>query len=407
MAFASGAVTFKRFFVQGNVPQQVDEPLLEQLASRAIGADSIRTADHTEIGWTTGEHVLDTQFDFAKNAVADGAHFGLRIDTNKPSTELVRSYQKMNEQTMLEASGREFLSKAQRREAREQALSRADAEARSGAFRRMKQVPVFWDLKRNELYLGTTSTAVADQLILLFRETFDLALVPASSGELAMRWSALAGETRAFDDCKPAFFINPPEGADLEGDPAAFTEGRSKDFLGTEWLTWLWYASHVQSPEIVTRLGHAVTVLFEKSLQLECAFKLTGSVAITTDAPSRSTEATVALAGGKRPIRVGLQVASNGQAFSLAVRGDVMHLSSVILPPPEGANSPRVVFEERIDHLRDLIKTIDSLYHVFLHRRLSSKWAQTLNSIRSWVASGRPNSSALTEAAANPAGAAS
>jgi len=407
MAFASGAVTFKRFFVQGNVPQQVDEPLLEQLASRAIGADSIRTADHTEIGWTTGEHVLDTQFDFAKNAVADGAHFGLRIDTNKPSTELVRSYQKMNEQTMLEASGREFLSKAQRREAREQALSRADAEARSGAFRRMKQVPVFWDLKRNELYLGTTSTAVADQLILLFRETFDLALVPASSGELAMRWSALAGETRAFDDCKPAFFINPPEGADLEGDPAAFTEGRSKDFLGTEWLTWLWYASHVQSPEIVTRLGHAVTVLFEKSLQLECAFKLTGSVAITTDAPSRSTEATVALAGGKRPIRVGLQVASNGQAFSLAVRGDVMHLSSVVLPPPEGANSPRVVFEERIDHLRDLIEAIDSLYHVFLHRRLSSKWAQTLNSIRSWVASGRPNSSALTEAAANPAGAAS
>jgi len=60
MAFDSGSITFKRFFVQGQGPKQVDEALLEKLAAKAVGADSIQTADHSEIGWATGDHILDT-----------------------------------------------------------------------------------------------------------------------------------------------------------------------------------------------------------------------------------------------------------------------------------------------------------------------------------------------------------
>ena len=166
MGFASGSITFKRFFVSGSAYKRVDDALLEKLAARAIGADSVQTADRTEIGWTTGQHILDTDFDFAANAVADGRYFALRIDTDKAPNELVRSYQKLSEDAMLEASGREFLSKPERREAREQALARADAEARSGAFKRMKQVPVFWDLQRNQVYLGASSPTVVDHFYL-------------------------------------------------------------------------------------------------------------------------------------------------------------------------------------------------------------------------------------------------
>src|SRR5687768_10262734 len=162
MSFSSGTITFKRFFVNGPSYARVDEALLEQVQSRAMGANSLRTSDKTEIGWTTGEHILDTDFTFEKNAIADGLHLAMRVDTNKVPTELVRSYQKINEQAMLEASGRQFISKAERREAREQALARADMESRSGTYRRMKQVPIFWDLKRNEVYLGSAGSAVVD-----------------------------------------------------------------------------------------------------------------------------------------------------------------------------------------------------------------------------------------------------
>lgn len=388
MAFDSGSISFKRFFVSGRSPQRVEETLLGQLAAKAIGADSIQTADHSEIGWATGEHILDTEFDFAKNVVADGLYFALRIDTNKPPTELVRSYQKINEQAMLQATGREFLSKAQRREAREQALARLDSEARSGAFKRMKQIPVFWDLPRNELYFGSAGNAAAESLMLLFRETFDRGVVAASAGEIAARWAAASGESRLFEDCRPAHFVTPPEGAG-EASVGHSDEGRTNDFLGTEWLTWLWYATHVESPTITTAKSGAVTVLFEKSVQMQCAFRLNGSVAVSSDSPTRLPEALVALSGGKLPVRAAMQIEAQGSTFSFAVRGDAMIFSGVQLPPSEDANSARAVFEDRIAKLRDLIDAGDGLYTAFLKRRLSSKWPQTLSAMRAWIASCR------------------
>lgn len=386
MAFVKGSMTFKRFFIQGNAPKIVDDGMLEALAAHAITKDPVRTGDHTESGWTTGEHLLDARFSMLKNAIADGLHFAIRVDTNKPPADLVRSYQRINEETILEASGREFLNKADRREAREQALAQADKEARAGAFRRSRQTPAFWDFKRNEVVLGGTSPTLADQFMLLFRETFDRPLTSATSGEMAARWSSIAGATHEYDHARPSYFIKPPSDVDTSESEFSGFDEQSKDFLGTEWLMWLWYTSHVESPEVVTGLGQSVPIFFSKALQLECAFKLTGTTTISAEGPTQLPESTVALAGGKRPVRVGLQIDLHGDPVGLTLRGDKMHFTGVTLPPPAEAQDPRTLFEERIDHLRNLIETTGELYHAFLKKRLSSKWPQTLQAIRTWVA---------------------
>lgn len=388
MGFSSGAVTLKRFFVQGALLDKVDESFLEQLAAHTIGQNEEESTDKTQFGWVTGEHILDTRFDWSKNVVGDGLHFALRIDTNKPPSDLVRSYQRMNEQAMLEASGREFLSKAERREAREQAIARADGEAQSGAFRRMKQVPVYWDFRRSEVYLGAGAASVVDRFMLLFRHTFDRGVIPASSGELAARWATRVGEASAVDNARPAHFVNPPEGGAEDGDTIITNEPQSRDFLGTEWLTWLWYASHVESAEVATPQGHSVAVLFERCLQMECAFKVTGTTTINADGPTRLPESSAALASGKRPVRAGLHVAIQGDVYALTLRGDAMNFSGIQLPDPEDGADRRTAFEGRIEHLRNLIEGVDALYQAFLKRRLSSKWPQTLNILRNWVAGG-------------------
>lgn len=387
MAFAGGAVTFKRFYVLGQGFARVDEEMLKLLAAKAHGADSIRTADKTELGWTTGEHILDTRFDLAKNAIGDGLHFAMRVDTNKPPADLVRSYQRMAEEAMLEASGREFLTKGERKEAREQALARADKEAEAGLFRKSKAVPVYWDLAHNEIYLGATGASQADQFMMLFRETFDRSLAPATSGEMAGRWAVKAGETRAFDDCTPAHFVNPPDGA---GDASMMSaDPGSRDFLGTEFLAWLWYTADVGASEVTTAQGHSIAVVFEKALQLQCAFKMNGTISIQADAPADQPEAAVALAAGKLPVRASMQIAVHGDAYGFALRPDVMHFGAVVLPEPQDASTPRDVFVERMEHLRDLIEAVDALYVAFLRKRLSSKWPTTLNAIRAWVAGAR------------------
>ncbi len=388
MAFAGGAITLKRFSVTGTAPARADEAMIQALAAHAIGADSLRAADHLEVGWITGEHILDTDFSFARNAVADGLHWAMRIDSHRPPADLVRSYCRENERAMLQATGREFLSRTEKREAREQALARADQEARAGAFRRMKSIPVFWDFRRREVYLGTTATTAMEAFATLFRDTFDLEAVPLSAGELAARWSARTGESRYFEDCRPAFFVPPPEGVEPAEDLPGGDEARSRDFLGSEWLTWLWYAAEVESAEIAVAPGRAVAVFFEKTLELKCAFNLSGAISVRADDPAGLPESHVALAGGKRPVRAGLQIGCAGEAFGLTLRGDAMSCSGVRLTPPNEASTPRDVFEDRMQKLRELIEALDGLYGVFLRRRLSGKWPATLNAIRNWTAAG-------------------
>lgn len=377
MGFTKGSVTFKRFIVQGTVMPDVDM-LLDKLSSQAIGRGGVQLADGTHSGWITGEHICDVDFSRMKNALGDGLLFAIRIDTNKPPTDLVRSYQRQNEAAMLEASGREFLSKAERREAREQAVSRADLEARSGTFRRMRQVPAFWDLKRNEVYLASTGMAVIERFVTLFHSTFELLPIPVTAGVLAERWAT--DQARELGECTPARFVDPPDDAQVDESFGCATNG----FLGTEWLTWLWFATQVESSQFMTT-GKPVTVMFEKTVQMACAFGLTGTLALKADDVTRLPELKSAMAEGKLPVRAGIQIAANGDAFGLNLRGDLMQYSGVQLPPPEDVTNARGVTEERIEHLRSLIRACDDLYEAFLCDRFSAGWTARLKQMRLWI----------------------
>ncbi len=51
----------------------------------------------------------------------------------------------------------------------------------------------------------------------------------------------------------------------------------------------------------------------------------------------------------------------------------------------EDADTPRVVFEERINHLRDFSKTLDGLYDTFLTARAAAGWTGVTTKIRAWI----------------------
>jgi len=398
MSFAAGRVTFKRFFVSGVAPGRVDQDLLDRIARHAIGKGGTQGRDGTEAGWITGDHILDTRFEFVKNAIGECLYLAMRVDTNRPPSDLVRSYQRMHEEALLEKSGREFLTRQERREARESARDQAEKEARAGHFRRMRQYAVLWDLPRNQVFLGATSPAVVERFASLFHQTFDRSLTPASSGELASRYAAAARLSGAYDDVRPSQFTRPPEGTEAGHSCAPPDESRSKDFLGTEWLTWLWYRCRYEGIEETEIDGEeAVVCRFEKSAQLVCAYGLTGSLALRSDDPAHAPESRAAMATGKLPVRAGLQIVHRGQAFACVVRGDVMHFSAVQLPAAQDGANPRAVFEERTGHLRDFVDAVSASYGEFLRQRLSSRWPKRLAAIRGWIAAGAGEAKGASE----------
>src|SRR4051794_36246912 len=93
MGFFSGRVSLVRFGVVGPGPGMFGPEHLERLAGQAIGKQREAAVDGVEVGWIGGEHILDSDFDLAKNVINDTLHFALRIDVTRLPTDLLRAYQ--------------------------------------------------------------------------------------------------------------------------------------------------------------------------------------------------------------------------------------------------------------------------------------------------------------------------
>src|SRR6476620_7948033 len=168
MGFYSGRATFARYRVAGPAPKMFTEQHLARLAERAAGRSRMLSGDGVEAGWSAGDHVLDTDFDFAKNVVNDQLFFCLRTDTLKLPSDLLRAYYAIDLAALAKSNPSGHPSARQKREAKESARDRLEQEAKDGRYTKRKTIEIVWDLKSNELLFGTTSVTQLERLLILF-----------------------------------------------------------------------------------------------------------------------------------------------------------------------------------------------------------------------------------------------
>lgn len=383
MGFASGSTSFRRFAVIGNQPAQIDQDLLDLLATHALKESEYGVPEEEEYGWSGGRHVLDATFSFENNVFADALSFGLRIDTNKVPGEMKKAYALMEEDAVAKGNPSGFISKLQKREVKDVVRRKLDDDLRSGRYRRSKVVPILWDLPSATLY-SNASASTQEKLLEIFERTFDLKLEPLSAGNLALRRLESKGKRRAYEDARPTRFVNGPEGESQVPDYPWTAKGdEAKDFFGNEFLLWLWHEADAKNDAIETS-ADAVTVFFDKSLDLDCAYGATGRDTLRGDGVSRMPEALDALRSGKLPRKAGLLLETNGLQYYLSLNAESFGFGSLKLPEVEAEN-PRVLFEERIAMLREFCKSFDALYGAFLQQRAGSGWEGQTSTIRRWI----------------------
>lgn len=384
MGFASGSVSFRRFAVVGKAPKNVEQDLLDKLAGHALREHEFGVPEEVEYGWSGGRHVFDGQFSFEHNVFADALHFALRIDTNKVPSELKKAWQIMEEEAVAKNNPSGFISKNQKRDVKDTIRRKAEEDLRSGKFRRSKLLPILWDLPSQTLFCSATGASL-EKLAEIFERSFGLELVPVSSGSLGLRLLSPKARKRDYEDLKPTRFVIGPEGEGQVPDYPWVAKGAEpKDFLGNEFLLWLWHEADARTASIATEKGE-VTVFIDKSLDLDCAYGQTGKDGLRGDAPSRMPEARDGLRTGKLPRKSGLILDINRQQFTLTLSGDSLSVGGAKLPDVEDAESPRVLFEERVALLRDLCGTIDAMFETFLKLRTTSGWEGQTSTIRRWI----------------------
>lgn len=391
MGFASGSVSFRRFAVVGkDHPETVDQALLDKLTEHVLKPQELGVPDEAEYGWSGGRHVLDDHFSFDTNVFADAVSFGLRIDTHRFPGALKKAYQAMEEQAVAKANGKKkgekagFVSKAQKKEIKENVAKRIEEELKDGKFRRSKVLQLLWDLPSRTLY-GTASGKSFELLAELFQRTFGLDLQPVSAGTVALSLLEPKGHRREYEDMRPTLFVPGPEGdGQVPEYPWVLKGPEPKDFVGNEFLMWLWHEADGKDGQV--KVGNLeLAFLIDRSIDLDCAFGMTGRDGLRGDAPGRMPEARDAARSGKVPRKVGLLLNVNGSDYTLTLNGESFAVGGAKLPEVEEAETPRHLFEERIGLLRDLCASIDGLFDAFLKVRASAKWEHEVSILRHWI----------------------
>ncbi len=382
MGFFNGRVTFLRFQVSGPAPRLFDAEHLDRLADRAAGRQRLAAADGVEVGWTAGDHVLDTDFQLDKNVINDTLHFELRVDVDKLPADLMRAYTAVELKALAKNNPSGIASARQKREAKEAARDRLEDEAKDGRYKKRKCFPVLWDRLSNEVLFGATSLAQVDRLCSLFEQTFQMKLECVTAGRRAYHLAELHGRTRQVDDSGPSAFV--PGGA--TPDVAWIADESSRDFLGNEFLLWLWYQLDVVSDTLTLADDSEATVMIARSLTLECPRGQTGHETISHEGPARLPEARRAIQSGKLPRKCGLTLVRHDQQYELAIHAETLAVGSAKLPPPpEDVTDARAKLDERASQLRALVETLDLVYDAFGKRRFGKEWEDDLPAIQRWL----------------------
>jgi hypothetical protein len=378
MSFFSGRLGCMRAKVSGRSPRSFGPEHIEQLAAHKIGRHRMG-ADGSTGGWIAADHILDTKFELAKNIINDSLYFALRIDTEKIPADLLRAYTQVELEGLTAGKSNGTPSAGQKREARQLARERLEKEAKDGRFLRRKAIPVLWDALANELLIGTTAIGAIERLHVLFHETFNRSFELLGAGRQAFLQAEARSQSRGVDDASPAAFVPGANGA-----VAWLPNEANRDFLGNEFLLWLWYLLDDETDAIELSDGSEVVVMLARTLVLECPRGETGRQTLASEGPAKLPEARRAIQSGKLPRKAGLTVVRNGQQYELTLHAETLAITTARLPAPEGTEE-RARLEERVTQIRHLLETVDLMYDAFGRRRCGSEWKTELMKIKQWL----------------------
>ena len=173
MGFLSSSVVISKFRVNGNIEEPVLETIrngLETHMIRDLGAES----QEKNVGWTSFERPYTPDFSGSSFVVGPHIVFALRIDKKTLPAKVVKMNVTIESEKRLAESGREFLSKEEKKQIREHVelvlLSRIPATPNI--------YDIVWNVEDNMLWFFSSQNAAKEELESLFYSSFGVSLIP-------------------------------------------------------------------------------------------------------------------------------------------------------------------------------------------------------------------------------------
>ncbi len=381
MPFLAGSLAFERFSVEGFDSQSFGDEHIELLAQNAAGNVQTDSEENIHIGFLGGTHLFDQDFDLSKNLINEAVHCSVRIDTNQIPSAIRKAWLQMELAAFAKDSPSGVASKSQRKEAKEAVEQRCEVEAATGKYRHMSQFPFLWDQRQSLLYFGGSAGSASGHCADLIERVFEVEMRHISAGTIAQAWAIEADRYAEMDDLTPANFVSNQSFGQVAW---ANEHSPAPDFLGNEFLMWLWWMLETETDTIKLADDSEVTAMLTKTLALECPCGENGKETISAECPVKLTEAMQAIRTGKLPRKTGMTLVRNSQQFDLVLQAESFAISGAKIHLDEDTDFD---VDDRIDAIRTLSETVDMMFHVFCDRRTSNSWSKDLSNIGKWLES--------------------
>ena len=173
MGFLSSSSTFTRYFINGSIEGPLAETVREGLEANIIAEIDNQEEDRA-FGWTSFESPYAPDFNASSVVVGSYFVFALRIDKKVLPAKIVQRLLAVEIKKRLSASGREFLSRDEKKDAKEHVLNVLSL--------RIPATPnvfdVLWNMDSGEVWLFSTQSAAQEVFETLFYKSFGAAVAP-------------------------------------------------------------------------------------------------------------------------------------------------------------------------------------------------------------------------------------
>jgi hypothetical protein len=182
MGILSSSVSITQYYVDGRMAEPIIETVAKGLKKFSVEEIDNESSDKA-IGWACFNNPFSTDFDV--NPFLIGTHFvfSMRIDKKSIPAKIVQKHYTLEMKKRLENSGREFLSKTEKKEIKDHVLNLLNL--------RIPATPniydLIWDYESEKLWFFSNLKGANEELETLFSKSFKLKLIrlfPYSMGTL-------------------------------------------------------------------------------------------------------------------------------------------------------------------------------------------------------------------------------
>lgn len=191
-----GSLTYARFFVDGDVPEDFREKYMRAIRVRAMKPLEPEDADLERSGWCKVGEPFEIELRYEDVFYNEYVNLGLRTDKWRLPTSMLKQRLREAEAAYLEKKGRERLGRAEKAELKEM-VSRKLRKQMSPATR---MIDVSWSMNEGVVRFFSHAEKAGAQMMELFTKTFGLKLVPEAPYTLAARLGLSKAQESAWQE---------------------------------------------------------------------------------------------------------------------------------------------------------------------------------------------------------------